>query len=153
MNKEYITKDKKNELEAELHELKTVIRPAIIERVASARALGDLSENAEYHTSREQQSKAQGRIDFIEDLLKRSVIVERTGGTTAEMGASVTFKKQGTDTVKTYTLVSVHEADLDSGKIAITSPIGSAMIGKSIGDTFTVSTPAGESVYEIMDIQ
>ncbi len=153
MNKEYITQQKKTDLETELNELKTVIRPAIIERVASARALGDLSENAEYHTSREQQSKAQGRIDFIEDLLKRAVIVERTGSSNAEMGASVTFKKIGTDITKTYTLVSVHEADLETGKIAITSPIGSAMIGKSIGEQFTVSTPAGETVYEIIDIQ
>lgn len=150
---EFITSEKRAELETELHHLKNVVRPEVIERVGSARALGDLSENAEYHTAREDQGRMEGRIQYIEHMLKHAKIITRTGGSNAEMGATVTFKKSGTDELKTYTLVTERESDLESGKMAITSPIGGAMLSKSVGETFTVSTPRGETVYEIVEIK
>jgi transcription elongation factor GreA len=150
---EFITSEKRAELETELHHLKNVVRPEVIERVGSARALGDLSENAEYHTAREDQGRMEGRIQYIEHMLKHAKIITRTGGSNAEMGATVTFKKLRTDELKTYILVTERESDLESGKMAITSPIGSAMLGKSVGETFTVSTPRGETVYEIVEIK
>ncbi len=153
MSSEFITAEKHAELETELHHLKTVVRPDVIERVGSARALGDLSENAEYQTSREEQSRMESRIQYIEHMLKHAKIITRTGGSNAEMGATVSFKKQGTDDVKTYHMVTERESDLESGKMAVTSPIGSAMMGKSVGDTFVVVTPRGETVYEIVEIK
>lgn len=150
---EFITSEKRAELETELHHLKTIVRPEVIERVGSARALGDLSENAEYHTAREDQARMESRIQYIDHMLKHAKIIQRSGGNSAELGAVVSFKKQGTDEIKSYTLVTERESDLESGKMAITSPIGSAMLGKSVGETFTVSTPRGETVYEIIDIK
>lgn len=150
---EFITSEKRSELEAELDHLKNVVRPEVIERVGSARALGDLSENAEYHTAREDQGRMEGRIQYIEHMLKHAKIIERSGGYSAELGAEITFKKSGTDEIKTYTLVTERESDLESGKMATTSPIGAAMLGKSAGETFTVITPRGETVYEIVEIK
>ena len=150
---EFITSEKRSELESELHHLKNVVRPEVIERVGSARALGDLSENAEYHTTREDQGRMEGRIQYIEHMLKHAKIIERSGGDSAELGATVSFKKSGDTETKSYTLVTERESNLDEGKMAITSPIGSAMLGKSVGETFTVTTPRGETVYEIVEIK
>ena len=150
---EFITSEKRSELETELHHLKNVVRPEVIERVGSARALGDLSENAEYHTAREDQGRMEGRIQYIEHMLKHAKIITRSGGDSAELGATVSFKKSGDTETKSYTLVTERESNLDEGKMAITSPIGSAMLGKSVGETFTVTTPRGETVYEIVEIK
>jgi transcription elongation factor GreA len=150
---EFITKVKRDELETELQHLKTVVRPDVVQRVGEARALGDLSENAEYHTAREDQGRMEGRIQYIEHMLKHAKIIERSGGNSAELGATVTFKKSGDTELKTYTLVTERESNLEEGKMANTSPIGSAMLGKSVGETFTVTTPRGETVYEIVEIK
>ena len=147
-----ITPQKKAELEAELVERKTVIRPAIGERLQAARALGDLSENAEYQTSRDEQGKNEGRIQQIEAILKHAKIIERSGSGRVELGATVTIKKVADDSEKTYTLVSETEADIANNMISPSSLIGTAMLGKSAGDTFTVTTPRGEVEYEIMAI-
>lgn len=149
----YITAQKKQELESEMIHLKTVVRPAISERLQAARALGDLSENAEYQSSRDEQGKNEGRIQEIEYILKYAKIVERTGSNKVELGATVVVEKQGTGTPQTYLIVSETEADLSANKISTTSPIGAAMVGKNAGDSFTMVTPRGEVVYKIISVE
>lgn len=147
-----ITAGKKAELEQELLHLKTVIRPAIGDRLIAARALGDLSENAEYQTSREEQGKNETRIQQIESILKYAKIIERSGSDKVELGATVVVKKNTDNTEKTYQIVSETEADIALNKIATNSPIGSAMVGKQAGQTFTLETPRGAVEYEIVSV-
>ena len=153
MEKEFITLTKKQELEAELFERKTTLRDAIGERVATARALGDLSENAEYHAARNEQGKNESRIMEIEDILKRAEIIQRTDSGIVELGATVVVKKQGDETEKTFMIVSETEADIAQGKISTSSPMGSAMVGKKVGEDFSMITPRGEVCYTIISIQ
>jgi transcription elongation factor GreA len=147
-----ITAEKKAELEQELIHLKTVVRPAIGDRLQSARALGDLSENAEYQSSREEQGKNEGRIRHIEGILKYAKIIERSGSDKVELGATVVIKKTADGTEKTYIIVSNTEADIMANKISTTSPIGAAMVGKTSGQSFILETPRGDVEYEIVSV-
>lgn len=147
-----ITAAKQAELEQELHHLKTVIRPAISDRLQAARALGDLSENAEYQTSRDEQGKNEGRIQQIEHILKYGKVITRTSSDRAELGATVTLQKDGDSDTKVYMIVSETEADIALHKISPSSLIGAAMLGKKAGDSFTLTTPRGEVGYTIVDI-
>lgn len=147
-----ITAQKKTELEAELVHLKTVVRPTIGDRLQAARALGDLSENAEYQTSRDEQGKNEGRIQQIEGILKHAQIIERTGSDKVELGATVVIKKLADGTEKTYTLVSETEADIANNLISPASLIGSALLGKSAGQSFVITTPRGDVDYEIVSV-
>jgi transcription elongation factor GreA len=153
MEKEFITQDKKTQLEAELFERKTVIRNQIGERVATARAHGDLSENAEYHSARSEQGKNESRIMELEDILKRAEIIKRSGSGAVELGATVIVRKDGDNTEKTFMIVSDTEADISQNKISTSSPMGSAMVGKSIDDIFQIITPRGEVSYTIVSIE
>lgn len=149
----YITAQKKQELESEMVHLKTVVRPAISERLQAARALGDLSENAEYQSSRDEQGKNEGRIQEIEYILKYAKLVERSGSSKVELGATVVVEKQGLEMRQTYLIVSETEADLAANKVSTTSPLGAAMIGKNAGDSFTMITPRGEVDYKIISVE
>ncbi len=151
MEKEFITLEKRQELEAELLERKTVLREEIGERVATARALGDLSENAEYHSARDQQGKNETRIMEIESILKRAEIITRTQSGVVELGATVVVNRDGEE--KTFMIVSETEADIALGKISTNSPMGSAMIGKKTGESFSIMTPRGTEVsYTIVSV-
>jgi transcription elongation factor GreA len=147
-----ITATKKAELEQELHHLKTVVRPAISDRLQAARALGDLSENAEYQTSRDEQGKNEGRIQQIEHILKYGKVITRTSSDRAELGATVTLHKEGDADAKAYMIVSETEADIAQNKISPSSLIGAAMMGKMVGDSFTLTTPRGEVNYKIVEV-
>lgn len=147
-----ITGAKKIELEQELVHLKTVLRPAIGDRLQAARALGDLSENAEYQVSREEQGKNEGRIQEIEGILKFAKIIERTGSDKVELGAVVVVEKVSDASQKTYSIVSPAEADIMENKVSVTSPLGSAMMGKSAGQQFTIDTPRGSVEYHIISV-
>lgn len=148
MEKEFITLEKKQALEKELLERKTIIREEIGERVATARALGDLSENAEYHAARNEQGKNETRIIQIESLLKHSEIITRTQSEIVELGATVTVDRDGEE--KTFMIVSDSESDIAQGKISTNSPMGTAMIGKRVGETFSVMTPRGTEISYII---
>lgn len=150
---EFITKENKEALEKELHYLSTVKRKEIVEAVQYAKSLGDLSENAEYHSSREEQSKLESRISIIEHILKTSTVVEKqSGGDTIDIGSVVVIKKEGEDNTRTFTIVGSEETDMLSGKISYKSPIGQAIYGKKKGENATVSTPKGEVVYNIVSV-
>ncbi|MDF1715361.1 MAG: transcription elongation factor GreA [Antarcticimicrobium sp.] len=140
-------------LEAELKNLKSVERPAIIKAIAEAREHGDLSENAEYHSAREKQSFIEGRIKEIEGILSLAEVIDpaRLSGP-IKFGATVTLVDEDTDAEKTWKIVGEHEADIESGLLNIKSPIARALIGKEEGDSVEVRTPGGERSYEVLKI-
>lgn len=150
---EYLTLEKKMELEAELNQLKTVRRKEIADALEYAKSLGDLSENAEYHQAREDQANCEDRIAHLEQILKNAVVTaEKTHAGKVEVGATVTVMKKGDKDEREFTLVGSEEADSFSGKISNESPLGQALLGKSKGDTVTVSTPKGDATYTIKSI-
>lgn len=149
---EHLTKEKKIELETELQHRKVVVRKEIGDRLQAARALGDLSENAEYQTSRDEQGKNESRIQQLEAILKHAKVIERSGGDRVEFGATVIVKKLSDNSEKTFMIVDGSEADIAQNKITPQSPIGSAMIGKTTGETFEITTPRGTVEYEIVNI-
>lgn len=155
MDKVPMTPDGYKTLEEELKDRKTVQRPAIIEAIAEARAHGDLSENAEYHAAREQQSFNEGRIQELEAVLGAAEIIDPTkiSGDTIKFGATVVIADEDTDEEKTLQIVGEYEADIDSGKISISSPIAKSLIGKMEGDSVNVNTPKGSKAYEVVGVQ
>jgi len=130
-------------------------RPAIIAAISEARAHGDLSENAEYHAAKEQQSLNEGRIQELESLLALAEIIDVTklSGSTVKFGATVKILDEDTEEEKKYQIVGDAEADAGKGRISISSPIARAMIGKAVGDSVEVSAPGGSRSYEILDVQ
>jgi len=143
-------------LREELHKLKTVDRPRITKAIAEARAHGDLSENAEYHAAREQQSFAEGRINTIGSALAEAQIIdvaELDAGGRVVFGTTVKLLNVETDAEVTYQLVGEEEADIDAGLISITSPIARALIGKEEGDSADVNAPSGVIEYEILEVK
>ncbi len=143
-------------LKDELHHLKTVERPRIIEAIAEARAHGDLKENAEYHAAREQQSFAEGRIQEIEGKLSNCQVIdvskiENKGKVI--FGVTVDIINIDTDESKTYKIVGEDEADIKANLIFAGSPIARALIGKEVGDIAVVETPGGSVEYEIDDVR
>ncbi len=142
-------------LEEELKYLKSTARPEIIRAIAQAREHGDLSENAEYHAARERQSFIEGRVMELEDKIARSEVIDVSAlsGSTVKFGATVTVADEDTDEELTYQLVGEAEADIKSGRLSITAPLSRALIGKEVGDSVEVSTPAGEKGYEIINVQ
>ena len=141
-------------LDAELKHLKSVERPAVIAAIAEAREHGDLSENAEYHAAREQQSFVEGRILELEDKTSRMDIIDVASltGDQIKFGASVTVADEETDEKSTFQIVGEYEADPAAGKISVTSPIARALISKSVGESAEVNTPRGQKDYEIIKV-
>jgi len=142
-------------LKEELHKLKTVDRQRITKAIAEARAHGDLSENAEYHAAREQQSFAEGRVNAIESALADAQIIDVTA-VDAEgrivFGATVKLLNIETDAEVTYQIVGEEEADINEGLISITSPIARALIGKQLDDAVDVNAPSGVIEYEVLEV-
>jgi|SRR3989344_5219356 len=149
---EYISEKKLKELQGELQELKTVTRKRIAEQLEYAKSLGDLSENAEYHEAREEQSNVEERISRIEDILRRAVIVGTHRGGTVDLGATVIIEKKNGGR-QTVTIVGSEEINSVQGKISNESPLGSVLIGKKKGDAIIVSTPRGSTEYTIITVQ
>ncbi len=142
-------------LRAELHELKTVRRPAIIAAIAEARAHGDLAENAEYAAAKERQSFVEGRIAEIESKLANAQIINPAlldADGRCVFGATVELEDMTNGEVVTYQIVGDDEADIKQRKISIGSPIARALIGKSAGDIAEVMAPGGVREYEILDV-
>ena len=142
-------------LQDELRYLKSTARPEVIKAIAEAREHGDLSENAEYHAARERQSFIEGRVMELEDKIARSEVIDVTklSGNTVKFGATVTLVDEDTEEETAYQLVGEMEADVKEGRLAITAPLSRALIGKEVGDSVEVATPAGEKAYEIVKVQ
>ncbi|MEN9582590.1 MAG: hypothetical protein RL641_544 [Candidatus Parcubacteria bacterium] len=149
---DYISKEKKIALEAELKELQTVKRKEVLEALEYAKSLGDLSENAEYHEARNAQRKLQTRIEEIESVLKYSTVTEKRAGNLVDIGTTVTIKKVSDKSEREYTIVGSEETDMATGKISHKSPLGSALMGGKVGETISFDTPGGKTEYEILAI-
>ena len=141
-------------LETELKTRQQEERPRIIQAISDARSLGDLSENAEYHSAKEAQSHNEGRILELESLIGRADVIDvsKLSGKTVKFGATVKLLDEDTEETKIYQLVGETEADVRSGKVSITSPVARALIGKKVGDTVEVHTPGGGKSYEIVRV-
>jgi transcription elongation factor GreA len=143
-------------LKAELHRLKTVERPRIIQAIAEARSHGDLSENAEYHAAKEQQGFVEGRIAELDMKLATAQIIDpKTVNADGRVvfGATLRLMEENSGQEVTYQIVGDHEADIAKGMISISSPIARALIGKELGDVVEVQVPGGVRSYEILEIR
>jgi transcription elongation factor GreA len=151
-----LTKVGEQKLRDELNRLKKVERPRVINAIAEARAHGDLSENAEYHAAREEQSFMEGRIKMLNASLSIAEVIDPTSlnaGSRVVFGAHVTLYDIDTEDETRYQIVGELEADLSLGQISLGSPIARALLGKSEGDEVTVMVPAGEKNYEIVSVE
>jgi transcription elongation factor GreA len=151
-----ITKRGAEILKAELHKLKTVERPSVINAISEARAQGDLSENAEYESAKERQGFVEGRIQEIEGKLSAAQIIDPASldaGGRVVFGSTVDLEDEDTGDRVRYQIVGEDEADLKLGLINISSPIARALIGKEEGDTAVVQAPGGERSYEVVAVQ
>ncbi|KNG94090.1 transcription elongation factor GreA [Pseudaestuariivita atlantica] len=153
MDKIPMTRAGATALEAELKHLKSTERPAIIQAIAEARELGDLKENAEYHSAREKQGFIEGRIKELEGVLGLAEVIDPAGlSGSIKFGATVTVVDEDTDEEKTWQIVGEHEADIEAGLLNVKSPIARALIGKEEGDSVEVRTPGGDKAYEVLKI-
>ena len=154
MDKMPITAKGLASLEDELKRRQQQDRPRIIEAIAEARSHGDLSENAEYHAAKENQSLNEGRIQELESMISRADIIDvsKLSGDKVKFGATVKLVDEDTEQERTYQIVGEPEADVKSGRLSIGSPIARALIGKGVGDTVEVTTPGGGKSYEIVEI-
>ncbi|MEZ7813256.1 MAG: transcription elongation factor GreA [Paracoccaceae bacterium] len=154
MEKIPMTRGGHSALDAELKQLKSVERPAVIRAIAEAREHGDLSENAEYHAAREKQSFIEGRVKELESLLSYAEIIDPSKFSgTIKFGATVTLVDEDTDEERTYQIVGEPEADIEKGMLNIRSPLARALIGKNKGDSVEVKTPGGQRNYEVVEIK
>ena len=156
MEKEPITSQGLEKLKKELEELKNIKRPKIVEAIAEARGHGDLKENAEYHAAKEEQSKIEGRIIEINDLIARANVIDVTKLEKKDnviFGSTVHLIDLEINIKKTYKIVGKDEADITKNYIYFRSPMGKALIGKKKKETITVITPAGEKNFEIIEVK
>ena len=156
MDKEPITVEGLEKLKSELDELKNVKRPQIVAAIAEARSHGDLKENAEYHAAKEQQAQTESRVIEINDIIARANVIDVTkieNNGNVIFGSTVTVQDLEINKKKTYKLVGKDEADISKNLIYFKSPIGKALIAKTVEDMVTVETPSGEKKFEILNIQ
>lgn len=155
MEKVHMTPNGYKALEDELKHLKLVERPNIVNAIAEARALGDLSENAEYHYAKDKQGFIEGRIRELESKLSRAEVIDITKlhGSNIKFGATVTLCDEATDEEITYKIVGVDEADVKKKLLSVDSPLAKKLIGKDVGDEVRLTTPAGTKEYEILEIK
>ena len=155
MEKFPITNKGFEKLESELKILKSSERPNVIKAIAEAREHGDLSENAEYHAAKEKQSFIEGRIADLENKISRAEVIntEVLSGDKIIFGATVTLGEVGRKKNIIYQIVGTEEADVENGKISVSSPLARALLGKKIDDLVEVSSPGGSKEYEVENIE
>lgn len=145
----------KTKLDEELKHLKSFERPKVIQEIATARAHGDLSENAEYDAAKEKQAFIEGRIKEIEDKLARAQVVDPKEIRTDRIvfGATIQLKDLDSEEIKNYSIVGSDESDIKAGMISIESPVARQLLNKKEGDSVTVRVPKGEIEYEILSVK
>ena len=148
-----MTQEGLEKLKLELDDLKNNKRPEIIQSLKEARALGDLSENAEYHSAREEQAIIEGRIQELEYMVEHAEIIEEVAGDKVKIGATVVIRYDGEDDTEEYKIVGSTEADPFLNKISNESPIAKALMGKKKGSIVTVESPNGKYDVELVDIK
>jgi transcription elongation factor GreA len=142
-------------LEAELKRLKGVERQQIVKEIETARAHGDISENAEFHAAKERQSHIEGRIRMLEDRLARAQVIDPTGQDleTVRFGLTVVLEDTESGEAVSYTILGEDESDVASGRISVTSPVARALLGRGVGDSVKVRVPKGTREFEILEIR
>lgn len=149
----YVTQEKYDELEEELEHLTNTRRTEIAKDLERARSKGDLSENAEYDEARQQQADTEERIREIKDILKNAEIVTHEKSDVVEIGSRVELRKKNKQKTQEFFVVGSEESDMKERKISYNSPLGSALMGKEKGDTFTFQSPGGEVTYTVEDVE
>ena len=154
VEKNPITPDGYARLREELHTLRSVERPKVIQMIATAREHGDLKENAEYHAARDRQSFIEGRVKELEDKIARAEVIDpaKLSGDRVAFGATVTLSNTQSGEEVTYQILGADEADINAGTISVTSPMARSLIGKEAGDEVKVRMPGGERLYEILEV-
>ena len=150
---EYISQEKRDELEKELIDLKGPRRKEILDSLEFSKSLGDLSENAEYHQAREDQRKLEERIVKIENIIKNFKIIKKHHSERVETGTTVVVQKEGMKDNRKFQIVGSEEADMSEGKISNRSPLGIALFGKKKGDSVSFESPSGIIKYKIIEIE
>lgn len=150
-----MTLDGKAKLEEELETLKTKTRPQVIERIKIARSFGDLSENSEYESAKDEQSMVESRINTVEHMLYYAQIIDNDdiAGDEVSLGRVVEFKELPDEEPEEYTIVGAAEADPMTGKISNDSPIAKALLGKKVGDEVSIATPGGDMKVKILTVK
>ncbi len=150
----YLSKERMREIEKELSDLKTNGRKQMAERIAEARSHGDLSENAEYDAAKEEQGLLELKISKLEDLLSRATLIDLSNlpKDQAHILSTLKVKNLNNSKVYKYTLVSPEEADIEKGKISITSPVGQALMAAKVGQTVQAKVPAGLIKFEVLEL-
>jgi len=143
------------QLQEEVRNLKNIERPQIVESIASARSLGDLSENAEYHAAKDRQGMVEARISDLEEKISKAEIIDvsKINSDTIKFGATVEIVDEDTDVMSLFQIVGSYESDIKAGLLPITAPIAIALIGKSVNDQIEVVTPNGIKLYKILSIK
>ncbi|MFW5748713.1 MAG: transcription elongation factor GreA [Chloroflexota bacterium] len=150
----YLTPEGKADLERELDQLRNERMPELAQKLKEAVAQGDLKENADYHDTREQKSFVEGRIQYLESILRSAVLIEAAGASdVVQIGSHVTIREDGMDDDETYMIVGAAEANPREGRISHESPIGKALIGHKKGDKVRVQTPNGSIIFVIRKIK
>ncbi|MFV8826815.1 transcription elongation factor GreA [Alkalihalobacterium sp. APHAB7] len=151
----YMTLEGKQKLEEELEFLKTEKRKEVVERIKVARSFGDLSENSEYDSAKEEQAFVEGRISTLEKMIRDAVIIkeDQTNTSVVSLGKTVRFVELPDGDEEEYTIVGSAESDPSEGKISNDSPMAQSLLGKSVGDKVTVNTPAGEMEVKILEVK
>ncbi len=149
--KVYITREGLEKLKKQLTELKEEKRPAVAKRIKEAREMGDISENAEYDAARQEQAFIEGKITELEEVIKNAEVVEKGEDGVVHVGAKVTVHIEGQE--ETFHIVGAHEANPMENKISHESPLGSALMGKGVGETFEVEAPIGNLTYKITQVE
>jgi len=153
IKKVYLTKEKLEKIKEELEVLRKEKRPAVIAKIRDARSMGDLSENAEYHSAREEQSFVEGKIQDFEYMIKHAELINESckSKNVVDMGCTIECSINGKK--QKFIIVGSAEVDISAGKISNESPIGSALMGKKVGDKISVNTPGGSVEYKILSIK
>lgn len=154
VEKNPITPEGYAKLRDELHNLRSVERPKVIQMIATAREHGDLKENAEYHAARDRQSFIEGRVKELEDKIARAEVIDpaKLSGDRVAFGATVTLSNTQTGEEVVYRIVGADEADLNAGSISVTSPMARSLIAKEAGDEVKMRMPGGDRLYEILEV-
>ncbi|MEZ4738913.1 MAG: transcription elongation factor GreA [Flavobacteriales bacterium] len=150
----YYTEEGLRKLQEELHHMRTVERPHLSQQIADARDKGDLSENAEYHAAKEDQGLLEARIAKLEAVVASARVIDtdQLDTSKAYIHSTVRVKQEGSGTERSFTLVAESESDIKTGKISVTSPIGKGLLGKAVGEFAEVTTPAGTTKFEVLEI-
>lgn len=151
--KQYLSKEKIEEFRKELETLRTERRKEVATNLEYAKKLGDLSENAEYQHAREEQAEVEDRINHIESLLKQAVVINGNHTDMVTIGSKVKVQKEGESEARAYKIVGSEEADMAAGKLSNMSPLGSAILGKKKGESFSFKTPKGVAKYVLVSIE